>query len=136
MEEAESREFPDEGEGVKEEVEAWANGIVDGGKSRRQSPEEALADLELVSLGVLDSRNTTCSTANALMLVGSHVEKWREGGKSRCGCSCRKPAAELVLRKDIHTGSDRLSTRASVQDPNDVQTVSMVQALCYSNFEG
>ena len=51
-EEAESREFPDEGEGVIQEVEAWAKGIVEGGKtelSRRQSPEEALADLEVVS---------------------------------------------------------------------------------------
>lgn len=51
-EEAESREFPDEGEGVVQEVEAWAKGIVEGGKtelSRRQSPEEALADLEVVS---------------------------------------------------------------------------------------
>lgn len=51
-EEAESREFPDEGEGVIQEVEAWAKGIVEGGKtelSRRQSPEQALADLEVVS---------------------------------------------------------------------------------------
>ena len=51
-EEAESRQFPDEGEGVVQEVEAWAKGIVAGGKtelSRRQSPEEALADLEVVS---------------------------------------------------------------------------------------
>lgn len=51
-EEAESREFPDEGEGVMQEVQAWAKGIVEGGKMelrRRQSPEEALADLEVVS---------------------------------------------------------------------------------------
>ena len=50
--EKESREFPDEGEGVAQEVEAWARGMVEGGEremSRRQSPEEALADLELVS---------------------------------------------------------------------------------------
>ncbi|KAL8790967.1 MAG: hypothetical protein Q9195_006112 [Heterodermia aff. obscurata] len=40
----ESREFPDEGEGVRQEVEAWA----EGGKSRRQCPEEALADLEML----------------------------------------------------------------------------------------
>ena len=49
---AESRELPDEGEGVMQEVEAWAKGIVEGGKmelSLRQSPEEALADLEVVS---------------------------------------------------------------------------------------
>ena len=50
--EAENREFPDEGEGVIQEVEAWAKGIIEGGKMeliRRQSPEEALADLEVVS---------------------------------------------------------------------------------------
>ena len=50
--EVESKEFPDEGEGVIQEVEAWAKGIVEGGKtelSKRQSPEEALADLEVVS---------------------------------------------------------------------------------------
>ena len=51
-EEAESREFPGEGEGVIQEVEAWAQGIVNGGKtelSRKLSPEQALADLEVVS---------------------------------------------------------------------------------------
>ena len=57
-EEAERREFPNEGEGVMQEVEAWARGIGGGGKtgpSGRQSPEEALADLEVVSGGFTSS---------------------------------------------------------------------------------
>lgn len=75
-EEAETKEFPDEGEGVVQEVEAWAKGIVEGGKNtelkRRQSPQEASADLELVSCKISDvPLNTTCQhdlQKNGLML--------------------------------------------------------------------
>lgn len=42
------KEFPDEGSGVKQEVAAWAQAIIDGVPNPKQSPEEALADLEIL----------------------------------------------------------------------------------------
>jgi hypothetical protein len=42
-------EFKDESSGVMPEVKAWAEGLVAGKPNPRQSPEEALADLEIVS---------------------------------------------------------------------------------------
>lgn len=41
-------EFKEEGNGVKQEVVAWAQSIVDGKPNPKQSPQEALADLELL----------------------------------------------------------------------------------------
>jgi predicted dehydrogenase len=40
--------FPEEGSGVKQEVAAWAKSIVAGKQDPAQSPEEALADLEIL----------------------------------------------------------------------------------------
>lgn len=42
------KEFPNEGSGVKQEVAAWAESLVAGKADPRQSPEEALADLEIL----------------------------------------------------------------------------------------
>lgn len=42
------KEFKAQGNGVKEEVAVWAKSIADGKPNPRQSPVEALADLELV----------------------------------------------------------------------------------------
>jgi len=47
--EPEVKEFEDSN-GVKEEVQAWAEGIVAGKQHQRQIPEEALKDLDVVSL--------------------------------------------------------------------------------------
>lgn len=41
-------DFSDEGSGVKQEVLAWAQSLVDGKPLETQSPEEALIDLELL----------------------------------------------------------------------------------------
>jgi predicted dehydrogenase len=41
-------EFPDEGNGVQQEVAAWAESIADGTPNPKQSPEQALADLEIL----------------------------------------------------------------------------------------
>ena len=41
----EVREFENEGSGVKQEVAAWAKGLIDGKPNSKQSPEEALVDL-------------------------------------------------------------------------------------------
>lgn len=48
------KEFPEEGNGVKYEVAAWAASIVAGKANPKQSPEEALADLEILE-GMLKS---------------------------------------------------------------------------------
>lgn len=40
--------FENEENGVKQEVEAWAQGIVDGKPNPKQSPQEALIDLEIL----------------------------------------------------------------------------------------
>jgi len=41
-------EFDDEGSGVKQEVKAWAQSLLDHKPDPKQSPEEALADLEIL----------------------------------------------------------------------------------------
>ena len=40
----------DEGSGVKQEVAAWAKGLERGEMDEGQRPEEALKDLQIVSL--------------------------------------------------------------------------------------
>lgn len=42
------KEFPEEGNGVNQEVVAWAQSIVNGVPNPKQSPEEALVDLEIL----------------------------------------------------------------------------------------
>ncbi|KAI9816731.1 MAG: hypothetical protein M1826_001729 [Phylliscum demangeonii] len=42
------KDFPDEGMGVKQEIQAWADGLAAGLQNERQRPEEALKDLEIV----------------------------------------------------------------------------------------
>lgn len=44
----ETEEFPEEGNGVKQEVKAWAEGLAAGKPNERQSPEEALEDLKIL----------------------------------------------------------------------------------------
>ncbi|KAF2743528.1 NAD(P)-binding protein [Sporormia fimetaria CBS 119925] len=46
--EEEVKEFPDEGNGVKQEVRAWAESLLKGEPNLLQSPEEALRDLALL----------------------------------------------------------------------------------------
>lgn len=46
--EVETKEFPDEGNGVKQEIKAWAEALVNGKPNEQQSPEEALRDLEVL----------------------------------------------------------------------------------------
>jgi predicted dehydrogenase len=41
-------EFENEGNGVKQELKAWAESIADGKPDPKQSPQEALADLEIL----------------------------------------------------------------------------------------
>jgi len=43
-----AREFTEEGSGVKQEVQAWAEALKAGKPNSKQSPEEALADLEIL----------------------------------------------------------------------------------------
>lgn len=45
---SETKEFPEEGSGVKQEVKAWAESLASGKPNARQSPEEALADLQIL----------------------------------------------------------------------------------------
>jgi len=55
-----SKDFPDDGNGVTQEVKAWAESIVNGKPEPDQSPEQALADLEtleaMVKSGEADGR--------------------------------------------------------------------------------
>ncbi|KAF3032004.1 hypothetical protein E8E12_001852 [Didymella heteroderae] len=46
--ETETKEFPDEGSGVKQEVKAWAEGLAAGKSNERQTPAEALEDLKIL----------------------------------------------------------------------------------------
>lgn len=47
LEKASEKEFEDE-DGVRDELAAWAQSLVDGVPNPRQSPEEALVDLEIL----------------------------------------------------------------------------------------
>lgn len=42
------KEFPEEGNGVKQEIAAWAKALDEGKPDPKQSPEEALRDLQLL----------------------------------------------------------------------------------------
>lgn len=44
----ETRDFPDEGNGVNQEIKAWAKSLEQGKRNEMQSPEEALKDLEIL----------------------------------------------------------------------------------------
>jgi len=44
----ETRGFPDEGNGVNQEIKAWAKSLEQGKRNEMQSPEEALKDLEIL----------------------------------------------------------------------------------------
>ncbi|KAI4715034.1 hypothetical protein J4E89_000720 [Alternaria sp. Ai002NY15] len=44
----ETKEFPDEGNGVNQEIKAWAKSLEQGKRNEMQSPEEALKDLEIL----------------------------------------------------------------------------------------
>ncbi|OAG23150.1 NAD(P)-binding protein [Alternaria alternata] len=44
----ETRNFPDEGNGVNQEIKAWAKSLEQGKRNEMQSPEEALKDLEIL----------------------------------------------------------------------------------------
>ncbi|PSK42976.1 hypothetical protein B9Z65_6930 [Elsinoe australis] len=43
-----TEQFPDEGSGVKDEVQLWAKGIEEGKQDGKQVPKEALGDLEIL----------------------------------------------------------------------------------------
>lgn len=53
----ESKEFPDEGSGVKQEVKAWAEAVAKGVENPQQSPEEALRDLEILEASLKSGEN-------------------------------------------------------------------------------
>lgn len=44
----ETEEFPSEGNGVKQEIAAWGEGLAKGTMDARQGPEEALKDLKVL----------------------------------------------------------------------------------------
>jgi len=44
----ETKDFPDEGNGVNQEIKAWAKSLEQGKRNEMQSPEEALKDLEIL----------------------------------------------------------------------------------------
>ena len=46
--EAEVKEFNDEGNGVNQEIKAWAESLEKGARNEMQSPEEALRDLQVL----------------------------------------------------------------------------------------
>jgi predicted dehydrogenase len=51
------KEFPGEGDGVKQEVKAWAESLEKGQPNEKQSPEEALRDLEFLEASFNSGNN-------------------------------------------------------------------------------
>jgi len=68
----EVKEFED-GNGVKPEVKAWAEGIAAGKQHQRQIPEEALKDLDVVCLPIVRCRSYD---VNPCALARGHAPKW------------------------------------------------------------
>lgn len=64
----------DEKTGVPPEVRKWGEGLVVGRTEEGLLPEEALADLELVSLG-----GRGCGDDANGWVVGEYAEEWGEG---------------------------------------------------------
>lgn len=56
-EEEQTKEFPDEGNGVKQEIKAWAESLEQGKRNEMQSPEEALKDLEILEACLRSGEN-------------------------------------------------------------------------------
>lgn len=67
-------EIEDEKTGVPPEVRMWGEGLVVGRREERLVPEEALADLELVSSCGRDWRG--CADGG---VAGEYAEEWRGG---------------------------------------------------------
>lgn len=65
-------EIEDEKTGVPPEVRKWGEGLGVGKRDERQVPEEALADLELVSLRGINEGGSADE-----WVVGEHAEEWR-----------------------------------------------------------
>lgn len=64
----ETKDFPDDGNGVKQEVKAWAQSIANGKQEELQKPEEALADLEIVSF--------VCTNVASIGLTIRSLKRW------------------------------------------------------------
>lgn len=56
--EAEVKEFKDEGNGVKQEIKAWAASLEKGTRNESQSPTEALQDLKVLEACLNSGENT------------------------------------------------------------------------------
>lgn len=56
--EPETKDFEEDGYGVKPEVKAWAEGIAQGRQDSRQIPEEALKDLEILESMLKSGENS------------------------------------------------------------------------------
>lgn len=61
-----SESFPEDKNGVRQEVKAWAESIAQGKQDPLQSPEEGLADLEIVSLFLLTMTRQVMLTSASL----------------------------------------------------------------------
>lgn len=68
----EKKEVQDEGSGVPPEVRKWGEALVAGSPNERRSPEEALADLELVRVPPMTSHVGDADCFKG----GEHPEKW------------------------------------------------------------
>lgn len=68
----EEKEVQDEGSGVSPEVRKWGEALVAGSPNERQSPEEALADLELAGVPSMTSHAGDADCFKG----GEHAEKW------------------------------------------------------------
>jgi len=53
----EEKEFADEGNGVQQEIKAWAQSLEKGNMNPEQSPEEALGDLEVLESALRSGEN-------------------------------------------------------------------------------
>lgn len=80
--EVESKEFPDEENGVNQEIKAWAEALEKGTPNPLQSPEQALADLALVSLDLFGESDGIPPQISIVLTLDSLKECWKAGRRT------------------------------------------------------
>ncbi len=105
-------EIEDEKTGVPPEVRNWGEGLVVGTREERLEPEEALADVELVSLWGMDLGGG-CADG---WIAGEYAEEWREGW-----CADGLQIADLDCARGCRTAERKVSSVCCLRGPYSIR---------------
>jgi predicted dehydrogenase len=77
-----SKDFPEDNNGVRQELKAWGESISAGKADPLQSPEEALADLEVVSFAVSNVSTFAIISTDFYEQLESMIKSGEADGKA------------------------------------------------------